>query len=342
MKRHPVHAILAFCAILILALPAVASDGTEDARPSAVVDEPVFDAGSVVKGDKVVHDFEIRNEGSAPLHIQEVRPACGCTVAEYDEVIPPGGTGQVHAVVDTTSFAGGISKGITVLTDDPDNPRLVLTVKAAVEPKIFVRPGFARFIKPRLSEPGTVEQILFTRGFEDLEIVDVESPYPFLSVEKRAATEEERMEDGEGEQWVLTFTLDYEEAPVGALADHVRVTTNHPDQKVVEIPVSGFVRPMVVLTPEEADFGEIVLDEPVDATMVLKSYAPEGLKVTGSDVTTQGVDVEVSEVEEGHQFSVKITLDDELPMGDFSGIIRLKTDHPKKPVIEIPLRGTRI
>lgn len=344
MKPRSLHAILALCLTLAGALTVLAQEAaTEAAQPKAVVAEPVYDAGKVNKGEEVVHDFVIRNEGTAPLEITEVRPACGCTVADYDATIAPGASGKIHAVVDTTDFAGGIAKGMTVLTNDPNNPRIVLTIKAAVEPAIFLRPGFARFVQPRKSDPGTVEQIVFTRDMEDLKVLDAQSPYPFLAVDVRPAKDEERVEEGTGNQWVVALTLDYSKAPVGALADFVRLTTNHPKQKEVGIPVSGFIRPMVVLTPSEADFGRIVVDGDTGATLTLKNYADEDLAVSvETESLPEGIDVELKPVEEGRHYSVLIHLGPELPHGQFDELIRLRTGLSKEPVIEIPLRGTRI
>jgi hypothetical protein len=346
MKARSLYAILTLCAALVAALPLVAQDaaGTAAAGPRAVVDEPVYDAGPVSPGDEVRHDFVIRNAGERPLEIVEVRPACGCTVADYDRTIAPGESGKIHAVVDTTGFAGGIAKGLTVLTNDPDNPRLVITVKATVEPAVFLRPGFARFIQPRDAGVGSVEQIVFTSTKDDLEITDVQSPYPFLEVDARPATDDEKQEEGKGKQWVVTLSLDYDAAPIGALADYVRLTTNHPKQKEVTIPVSGFVRPLVVLTPETADFGEVEVAEKTEAALVLKNYAQRDMAISLDTASSlpPGVAVDVEPTKEGREFLVHVTLAPELPAGPFAGTIRLKTDHPERPSIEIPLKGTRL
>jgi hypothetical protein len=158
MRRRTIHAIprralaLALCLTFGAAGAWAASTQTaaktaaktDDARPRLVVPEAVWDAGKVAPGDMIVHDFELRNEGTAPLNVTDVRPACGCTVAEFDATIAPGATGKVHAVLDPSSFKGAIAKGITVLTDDPAQPRIELTVKATVEPLINVDPGWAR------------------------------------------------------------------------------------------------------------------------------------------------------------------------------------------------------
>ena len=345
MSRRTIHAIAlrAVAPALLLTLgaaTALATAAVEEARPRLVVPEAVWDAGKVIPGDKVVHDFVLRNEGTAPLTVTDVRPACGCTVAEFDETIAPGATGKIHAVLDTASFSGAIAKGITVLTDDPAQPRVELTVKATVEPLIVVEPGYARFIQPQLSDPATVEQRVFTTAFDDLRILEVESPYPFLTVDHHELEEDLRHEDGVGTQHHVVLTLDYTKAPVGPLAEHVIVRTNHPRQPEVRIPVSGFIRPMLVVTPHEANFGEIQIEKPVQATMVLKSYATDPVKVLGADSTVKGVAVEVEEVDEG-EWSVRLTLEPTIE-GPFSGTIRLRTDHPRQPVFEIPLKGTAV
>src|SRR5690349_8556368 len=99
MKRQMRPVILALCALFVAAATLLAAG-----KPKAVVVEPIKDAGTVSKGDKISHDFLIKNEGDADLEILNVQPACGCTVAEFDKTIAPGQTGKVHAVVDTSTF----------------------------------------------------------------------------------------------------------------------------------------------------------------------------------------------------------------------------------------------
>ena len=106
---------------------------------------PIKEFGTIRKGDVLVHEFGIRNEGSADLELTSVRPACGCTVVEYQRVIMPGEVGKVKAVVKTDAFSGPINKTIAVFTNDPDNPKLKLAVKADVRPYIKVLPGYARY-----------------------------------------------------------------------------------------------------------------------------------------------------------------------------------------------------
>ena len=335
MKRQMKPVILALCALLVAAATLFAAG-----KPKAVVVEPIKDVGGVAKGDKITHDFVIKNEGDADLEIENVQPACGCTVAEFDKTIAPGQTGRVHAVLDTASFSGPISKGLTVFTSDPDNPQVELTIRAKVQPYIAAKPGYARYITVQ-GEPaqGSIGQTLWAPDGSSFEVVKVESPFPFLKVSYREAKPEERVADVNGKQWRVDMTLS-NDAKVGALADYVIIHTNHPKQKLVQIPVSGFVRPVMAVTPPVADFGKVDLREPLRKALNVRNFATEPIKITGLDESLPGIEAQVALVEDGREYEVRITLKPELGKGPFNGKLRIHTDSPKTPLIEVELKGT--
>jgi hypothetical protein len=341
MKRPSattVTAILALCATLIAAPLALA----DASRPKAVAPEPIKDIEGVAKGEKITHDFVIRNEGTAPLEISEVRASCGCTATEFDKTIAPGAAGKVHVVIDSTTFAGPIAKSVTVFTNDIDNPQIELTVKTNVQPVITIKPGYARYIIVQGEEKqGTIEQTLWASDGAPMNILKADSPYPFLKVSFREAKPGEQAPEGKGKQWRVQMTLD-RDAPVGALAEFVRVTTDHPQQKLVEIPVSGFVRPVIAVTPPVADFGQIELKEPFRRALVVRAYSTEPIKVTSVDGNVKGIDAQLEPVQEGREYQIRVTLNPALGKGPFNGKLTIHTDSPKKPVLEVELKGTVI
>lgn len=341
MKRHNITTMSTLCAVFLAG--SLLAQGTSG-KPKAVVAEPVEDVGVVAKGDKIVHDFAIRNDGASELLISEVAPACGCTVAEFDKSIAPGKAGKVHAVLDTSTFSGPIAKGIYVFTNDPDNPRLELTIRAKVEPSINVRPGYARFVKADPEGLGAVEQLIWSPDGTAFDIVRIENPYgAFLKVEHRAATDADRAEAGvEGGGHVVTLTLDYGAAPVGSLAQYVSVHTSHPKQKVVQIPITGFVRPLVAVTPQELDLGQVSLAEPVRHVINVQSFAAQPMAVTSVENDLGTAEASVRTLKEGKEFQVLLTLNPGMPKGEFAGKVKIHTDNPKRPIIEVPVRGTVI
>ncbi len=335
MQRHMKTVILALCAAFLVA--AVLS---ADGKPKAVAAEPIKDMGTVAKGDKVAADFEIRNEGDAVLEISNVQPACGCTVADFDKTVAPGKTGKVHAVVDTASFNGPITKGVTVFTNDPANPQIELTLRAKVEPYISIKPGYARYITVQgESKEGNIVQTLWSPDGTPMAITSVDSPYPYLKVSFREALPMESIPEAKGnKQWRVEMKL-ANDAKVGPLADYVTIHTTHPKQKLVQVPVSGFVRPVMAVTPPVGDFGQIELKEPLRKSLSVKNFATEPIKLTSVDSSLKGVEAKVEPLEEGREYSIRLTLSPELGKGPFAGKLTLHTDSPKMPQLEVELKG---
>jgi len=335
MQRHTKTVILALCAALLVAATVLAAG-----KPKATIAEPLKDVGTVSKGDKIVHDFVIKNEGDADLQITNVQPACGCTVADFDKVIKPGQTGKVHAVVDSSTFSGPISKGVSVFTNDPEHPQIELTIHAKVEPYISIKPGYARYITVQ-GEPleGNIAQTLWAPDGTSWDITGIDSPFPFLAVTFHEAKPEERLPDAKGKQWKVEMKLS-NQAKVGPLSDYVTVHTNHPKQKIVQIPVSGFVRPVVATTPPNADFGKIELKEPLKKALNIRNFATEPIKVTSVDPSLpKGIETKLETLEEGREYQVRIILNPELAKGPFLGKLIIHTDSPKVPTLEVEVKG---
>lgn len=104
----------------------------EFGAPTTIEAETVYKFGDVVEGEVVDVTFEVTNTGDLPLTIIDVKPACGCTVAEYTkEPIPPGQKGLIKSSVNTTGFSGEISKSVTMMANT--NPtRTVFLIKGNV------------------------------------------------------------------------------------------------------------------------------------------------------------------------------------------------------------------
>lgn len=338
MNRHRKTVILALCCVLLVAATLLAQGAA--GKPKAVAVEPIKDVGFVTKGEMASNEFVIRNDGDAPLELREVRAACGCTVADYDKVIAPGKTGKVRVTVDTKSFNGPTAKGVTVYTNDPAAPTLELTVRADVGQFIKIKPGYARFISVQGEEKeGKIVQTLWTPDKSPLEIVKVESPYPYLKVRFWEAKPEERLaENADQQQWKVEVHLS-NDAPVGPLTEPVNVHTKHSKQKLVQIPVSGFVRPVMAVTPPVVDMGQVTGKEPVKFSLNVRNFATEPIKVTG--IAGEGINAKIEPVQEGREYQVQVTFQPDAK-GPVNGKLTLTTDSQKVPRIEVQLKGNVI
>jgi hypothetical protein len=97
-----------------------------------------FDGGTVREGVQslVKHAFVVHNSGDEPLLISQVRPSCGCTVVSFDSLIDPGAKGAIRATMDVSSMSGPVQKSITVLSNDPAQSSVKLSIRATVIPLI--------------------------------------------------------------------------------------------------------------------------------------------------------------------------------------------------------------
>src|SRR6476646_5447700 len=137
----------------------------EDAAPRLTIIEPVKEYGTVPKGEKLDWSFAVKNTGTSDLQIIAARPACGCTVADFDKVVKPGETGKVSASVDTTAFSGPIAKTVTLETNDPTTPTATLTLHAIVKPYVEAFP--AGFVRYTLLQVDAETQTITLYSYED-------------------------------------------------------------------------------------------------------------------------------------------------------------------------------
>lgn len=331
-KRTHIADVLILAGLLLAGTAASAA-----AQAKAVVEDPIVDVGVVAQGQKIEHAFKMRNEGDAALAIREVKPACGCTIAKYDRSIAAGSTGEVRAVLSTANFSGPIAKSITVFTSDSANPKINLVIKAVIQPQVEIKPGYARFIVIEGSGTESSAQTLRTADGPDLEIRNVRSPYPFVKATYRRI---EATGSKKGSSWEVLLSLDRNSAPVGPLADFVEVETNHPKQRVVKIPVSGFVRPEMRVTPRVAELGTRRLEEPYKTTLEVMNQTDAGISLEEVSANIAGVDAEIEAIEEGKHYKVVLTLTPEMAKGPFKGKVQITTSSKRRPVLEVDLSGT--
>jgi hypothetical protein len=322
--------------LLALFLALIAAGAAAQTGPALVVAEPVRDAGAVRPGTLVRETFVLRNEGTEDLRIHRVDPDCGCAVAAYDRVIPPGSSGEITAEVDLSSFVGPIAKYLTVLTNDPAKPQVSLTIKADVQPQIQSYPGYARFVTVVGEGAMHSEQTVWASDFDDLRVLRARSPYRFLDVEFREASADEERPEGRGRQWMVTIEL-AKNARIGPIADHVVLETNHPERKTVRIPVSGFVRPILSVNPPIADFGAREGNAPIVASVHVKNFSEDTIRLLSVTPDNPAIQIEIEP--DGDDNYLIITIPVDVGKGPFSSQLTVQTDSSRMPTFEVEVRG---
>lgn len=107
------------------------------ARSGATIDFVTknHDFGVVSEEDKTVsYNFTFKNTGDSPLVINKAIASCGCTTPEYPkEPIGAGAYSSIRVTYNTAGRPGAFHKTITVYSNDPENPNIVLTISGSVK-----------------------------------------------------------------------------------------------------------------------------------------------------------------------------------------------------------------
>jgi hypothetical protein len=102
--------------------------------PQIFLRQNEYDFGNQNPGTSVTHEFVVQNTGQSELVINDVIPGCGCSVASFTSIIPPGGEGIVTLTVDLYKEWKGrvVNKSATILSNDPVTPNTKIIIRAKV------------------------------------------------------------------------------------------------------------------------------------------------------------------------------------------------------------------
>jgi hypothetical protein len=101
--------------------------------PSIRIDNRIFDFGELKINSSIEHEFIIKNEGKSNLIIHKTKSSCGCTIIKFsNNVIKPGEESNMKVIFKSDNKTGYSQKSITIISNDPLKPKIVLTVKGFI------------------------------------------------------------------------------------------------------------------------------------------------------------------------------------------------------------------
>ena len=90
------------------------------------------DFGKIPHNQPASFEFTFSNDGDAPIIISEVRPTCGCSVADFTKApVKPGDSGVIKVTYDA-SVKGPFTKSF-IVKSNTNTPVKNLTIKGNVE-----------------------------------------------------------------------------------------------------------------------------------------------------------------------------------------------------------------
>jgi hypothetical protein len=237
------------------------------------------DFGTVPRGPMLTHPFHVRNNGSVPIHIADIRVSCGClTAAALENTIQPGQETIILAQMNTTRFAGVKTVTIFVRFDQPQSEEVRLWVQANSRDDVTVTPDAVNFGQvKRNSMPSAAVTVSFL-GKNSWRIQGVQCESNYVQ-----ATIKEEKRNTNDVAYVVTARL-RADAPVGKWYTDIWLQTNNPATPRVRVPVNVEIESALSVSPAVVDLGQVKVGSQVERKVIVRGVAPFQItNVKGAD-----------------------------------------------------------
>jgi hypothetical protein len=295
--------------------------------PRIACAEPVFDFGDADNSTSVSHTFVIRNDGDTTLEITNIRAACGCTVANVStRSIPPGGTSELTANLNLRGRNGRQSKGITITSNDPQNPNLVVTMVGNATTAVSLSTERIMFGQLNAGQEISMPLEIRTANNVTMNITGIETGSDAITIQQETG------DDGVTRLQVAMKTP----AQPGAFNSNIKIMTDHPARPVIEVPVLANILGQIVYAPQEIALPASAGDGSLTRYVVIRPGSGGAFEVTGVELPAPAMSHQILPF--GSQ-GYRIQIDNIIPDASLQGTaIRITTTAAVNPVIEIPLR----
>ncbi len=240
-------------------------------------------------------------------------------MAHFDKAIPPGGEGKIALKLNLKGYQGTIKKSATVFSNDPQNPRLMLTMQGTVKSVIELRPANAvsfRGLADQLKE--SVIDIIGTTG-NTFNIVNVES-----NLEGKIGFQKETIEAGKHYRLKIV-----NRAKQGNYNGYIKAYTDLQQKPEVIIRVSGYIEGDISVKPQTLLVGKLAAKQPVRAGKVIVANNRDNpFKITklGFDERLLQVTQQPIPNEQGISLEISPQLSNVPQGGRLKSIITIETD----------------
>lgn len=104
--------------------------------PKMKLEKNQIDFGTVEEGKIQLAKIVFQNVGSGTLEITDIKSTCDCTTTLLSsKKLAPGESGTLRIELDTADRSGKLTRTVMLLTNDPTEPRHIITLFANIEKK---------------------------------------------------------------------------------------------------------------------------------------------------------------------------------------------------------------
>ena len=323
----------------------------EGPAPEAKVEgDLVFQFGTYPQQFTGKHAFLFSNTGAGELELRGVSKTCSCTTAELfgsnnEKIvkIQPGESRPIEVTWQTKNNDGHFGQSVTVGTNDPNRPEIILKVEGTVRPAITTMPAdpSMNFLTISNDEPATRRIAFWSADRPDIKLTHIATSNPgLLGVETRPLTEEELKSLKAEKGYAIEVTL--KPTPkLGSFAEEVQIETDHPMKKELRFKVMGKITGPITATPEKATIRGATSSDGGTESLILWARGRTSVNFV-VEKKPQGIDVAIEPLAQpsgakGSKYKLIVKVIPGTASGLIADEIVLKTDDPKVSELRVPV-----
>ena len=309
---------------------------SEAGQPKMDIPETRYNFGRVFERKQYIHEFALYNHGDAELIINNVRPGCGCTVANYDKTIMPGRQGKIEFVLDGERVHDQFNKTATVSTNDPVHPIMTIAVEGIEIPYLDVEPAGTVYLHGRYGEH--VESAMTVKSNEEgqeFKILRVTSNLDDKITYKVAPSSQPGTYD-------LTVYKN-PELPTLITYGTLYLHTNSKEAPTTPIQVHIITKGSITVSPTAVNFGPVKFAETAGAGQsvtrgIILAKSTGAFQIKDIKLDNANFKAVVEPVAEGTQYRVQVTftppLKTQVQQSETAEMI-IHTDDAEEPAIRV-------
>lgn len=327
--------------------PASSTAKATGPKPKAVLFEPTtFEFGTLPQRTTGKHSWKVENKGKGPLELWMISSTCSCTLAKFKNgeraIVPPGETTEIDLEYETRENNGGYEKGAEIGTNDPDLQSFSLHVRGRVFPAVMAYPGnainFSDISNDSDDHVGYVA--LYSKDRPDLKVVKASTSNPEQVTAEWSELPPEECKQLTIEKGIKVTIRVKSGLPLGNFREEVVVTTDHPVQPEVRLPVAGRMTGPITTSPVVLRMHQVngKTGGRERITVAVRNSRETKFEVVK---VPEGLQVEVGPLESSGgrkgRYAISVIVPPGTPAKEIEGEIVIKTDHPKADKVIIPI-----
>lgn len=325
-------------AVVALKKAATEKKKVKPTMPEIFISPTKLESKPVLQGEPLEFSMQVSNRGNATLSFM-VLPDCSCFRISHPPKIAPGATSMVRVLVDTSEFPGPFNKELFVYSNDPEGDVRRIPVTTTVLPRF-------RFLREL---PGNV---IITDGTDAVKF-DVflslgNNPMTLKSVKVAGMPAlvafepwQGKLPDAElGEGAIDRKGYKISVALGGSLPPgRVPITLNleTSDGVFPLITHTIFLQSGIAALPADVYLGQ--LNNTPAHTGTILSRPQIGFKITKITCDVPQIQATAEAIRGDWEYRLNIDYNGKAEPGVLSGTIKIHTNDPKQPIVEVRIRG---